>query len=619
LCALPKRPGATELAYVIGGKKGRRCSYAVLSLQPSILGPFQRDTTSSHQLLIPAAAAPDNAEKANVKGAEKANVKGQSMLGVRRSIAVPGGGAAYTAGDERARLAQRVASMAGVLDGGQGERYAVGLKHGWVSSEGLLGKSRAQVQAQLRGDSTPSRSDFLFSKADRLSMAMQLQGAHNPPQTRACRHSLLCLSSAAEEARVPWIMSEEKPLGKVPMRRQGHTACAVGGHHIVVFGGCDDRNRPFNDIHILDCAYRPSSPDFASPGPPSRRPASQTRANHGHEGLGDSEEELEDDGEDSELLEGPGGPGIAQSERRGGSPTGCARGALPANLPPLPPLALHTINNTHARAHGVEEGWEPVREQDEVVGWAGDREGRGGRGKGGYLQGEASPRKRHRSWQSASPERRAQLCDKEATKGGSGQDILGGMRGRSRSHSRNRSSGKKRMGSHVQEHRAGGEGGGGKGGAVDEGEEGRGRRLEEEEGEEEVVGETHTHMAVGSKEARQGRERWTGETGSQQLVARKSPSQRAGKEGGRGGGGRERGRERERTGEEEWKSAAADLAAAKTYVLQQQEARMAEQQHAVRIVVVAYQVAFLSSVEAGGGGVYCRIHFQCSRRVLVKG
>ena len=43
------------------------------------------------------------------------------------------------------------------------------------------------------------------------------------------------------------------------MRRQGHTASTVGLQHIVVFGGCDDRNRPFNDIHILDCAYQPAA------------------------------------------------------------------------------------------------------------------------------------------------------------------------------------------------------------------------------------------------------------------------------------------------------------------------------------------------------------------------
>lgn len=141
LCALPKRPGATELAYVIGGKKGRRCSYAVLSLQPSILGPLQRDTASPHQLLMLPAAAPDPADTANEKG--------QGMLGVMRSMAAPGGGATYTAGDERARLAQRVSCMAGLLDGGPAERGAAGLKHGWVSTEGILGKSRAQVQAQL--------------------------------------------------------------------------------------------------------------------------------------------------------------------------------------------------------------------------------------------------------------------------------------------------------------------------------------------------------------------------------------------------------------------------------------------------------------------------------------
>jgi len=34
----------------------------------------------------------------------------------------------------------------------------------------------------------------------------------------------------------------------------------------VLFGGCDDRNRPFNDVHILDVAYTPPLPDtVASP------------------------------------------------------------------------------------------------------------------------------------------------------------------------------------------------------------------------------------------------------------------------------------------------------------------------------------------------------------------
>ena len=56
-----------------------------------------------------------------------------------------------------------------------------------------------------------------------------------------------------------------------------HTqACVVGTKHVVVFGGCDDRKRPFNDIHILDCAYKhDQSPlrDQADLSGPARRPA----------------------------------------------------------------------------------------------------------------------------------------------------------------------------------------------------------------------------------------------------------------------------------------------------------------------------------------------------------
>ena len=32
-CMSPRRPGATELAYIFGGRKGRRCSFALTSLK----------------------------------------------------------------------------------------------------------------------------------------------------------------------------------------------------------------------------------------------------------------------------------------------------------------------------------------------------------------------------------------------------------------------------------------------------------------------------------------------------------------------------------------------------------------------------------------------------------
>lgn len=178
LCSLPKRPGATELAYVIGGRKGRRCSYSVFSLQPSLLRPLQHDVP--HHLPPPPAAAPSAAGDLADQKVRK------SALGSRLSMAALGGGVSYTAGEERARLAQQVTSMAGLLDGGGNG----GIKYGWVSAEGILGKSRAHVQAQMRGDATPSRHDFLFSKPDRLSLALQLEGAAHPSLTRACRHSV---------------------------------------------------------------------------------------------------------------------------------------------------------------------------------------------------------------------------------------------------------------------------------------------------------------------------------------------------------------------------------------------------------------------------------------------
>ena len=50
----------------------------------------------------------------------------------------------------------------------------------------------------------------------------------------------------------------------------------MGSKHVVVFGGCDDRKRPFNDVHILDCAYKHhQSPlrDQADLSRPAQRPA----------------------------------------------------------------------------------------------------------------------------------------------------------------------------------------------------------------------------------------------------------------------------------------------------------------------------------------------------------
>lgn len=202
LCALPKRPGATELAYVIGGRKGRRCSYSVLSLQPSVLRPLQRDAP---EVLPAPAAAADSGGK--IPG------QGKVTLGARSSMTAAGGGLLHAAGEERARLVEQVSSVAGLLDVGS----LGGLKHGWVSAEGILGRSRAQVQAQLRGDATPSRHDFLFSKPDRTSLALQLEGrgAHNPLQTRACRHSVGECSRGPSAGMLARVVSRRPSAGFV--------------------------------------------------------------------------------------------------------------------------------------------------------------------------------------------------------------------------------------------------------------------------------------------------------------------------------------------------------------------------------------------------------------------
>ena len=296
MCALPRRPGATELCYIIGGRRGRRCSYAVTAVQPKVLPPLHRDGTL-HQLLLSPQALSGSRGRAAAAGAN-------GKPAVRRSMS-----ARPAASAERARLAKRV-SMAGILEAGS----AGGAMHGFVSTEGILSKIRAKMQAKERGDNTPTRHDFLFSKADRACMAGQLRQAHDRDGVRACRQSLPRLSPAhSDEDAIPWVLEEQDPYGKLPMRRCGHSvrfclvanllltpgqirapffplrlpllrtralagalsqthaflrraftrtctrphvhtqACVVGTKHVVVFGGCDDRKRPFNDIHILDC------------------------------------------------------------------------------------------------------------------------------------------------------------------------------------------------------------------------------------------------------------------------------------------------------------------------------------------------------------------------------
>ena len=96
--------------------------------------------------------------------------------------------------------------------------------HGFVSTEGILSKIRAKMQAKERGDSTPTRHDFLFSKADRACMAGQLRQAHGRDGVRACRQSLPRLSPAhSDEDAIPWVLEEQDPYGKLPMRRCGHS------------------------------------------------------------------------------------------------------------------------------------------------------------------------------------------------------------------------------------------------------------------------------------------------------------------------------------------------------------------------------------------------------------
>ena len=96
--------------------------------------------------------------------------------------------------------------------------------HGFVSTEGILSKIRAKMQAKERGDNTPTRHDFLFSKADRACMAGQLRQAHGRDGVRACRQSLPRLSPAhSDEDAIPWVLEEQDPYGKLPMRRCGHS------------------------------------------------------------------------------------------------------------------------------------------------------------------------------------------------------------------------------------------------------------------------------------------------------------------------------------------------------------------------------------------------------------
>ena len=205
MCALPRRPGATELCYIIGGRRGRRCSYAVTAVQPKVLPPLHRDSTLHQLLLSPQALS-------GSRGRAAAGAKGKPA--VRRSMS-----ARPAASAERARLAKRV-SMAGILEAGR----AGGVMHGFVSTEGILSKIRAKMQAKERGDSTPTRHDFLFSKADRACMAGQLRQAHGRDGVRACRQSLPRLSPAhSDEDAIPWVLEEQDPYGKLPMRRCGHS------------------------------------------------------------------------------------------------------------------------------------------------------------------------------------------------------------------------------------------------------------------------------------------------------------------------------------------------------------------------------------------------------------
>ena len=283
------------------------------------------------------------------------------------------------------------------------------------------------------------------------------------------------------------------------MRRQGHSACAVGLHHIVVFGGCDDRNRPFNDVHILDCAYRPASPNHLAMPPVE---AFVQQEDDGSESSASEEPDEEDipgvveidDYRDEGLPEAGEGDGDIVDEGSGRPQASSKNDLLPANLPPLPPLALHTIANTHVRTpgdampgqgHGREEptgrgSTVKAARPGKAVG--NEDEGKGGVAEGGESQGaEGEPtvsrilsyhgprrnyfefdggrgstpkKRRRRPWQSASPERREQHKEEAGTQVVGGSTRVAGARGRSHSLVRGRSARSKGASSRAQDQAA---------------------------------------------------------------------------------------------------------------------------------------------------------------------
>jgi hypothetical protein len=122
--------------------------------------------------------------------------------------------------EERAVFAQQVSSAAGVL-------------HGWVSCEGILGKTRAQQQARLAAASVAqlaeadatARPDFLFAKADRMSMAGQLSGGYNSQTTECRRSRARLLPQTDSPATHPWVLAEEVPAAFTP--HATHAACVA--------------------------------------------------------------------------------------------------------------------------------------------------------------------------------------------------------------------------------------------------------------------------------------------------------------------------------------------------------------------------------------------------------
>jgi hypothetical protein len=141
----------------IGGRKGRRCSYAVTSLQPQSLTPLHRDK-SFHKFLVSSASLKPNPNVLSEKGAgtegEHAKPRGavlrHSSTGLAGRRAGEEGGnrdgsrARFSAAEERAKLAEHVSSMAGILEGGKtrgkGGELGGGMMHGWVTTEGILSK-----------------------------------------------------------------------------------------------------------------------------------------------------------------------------------------------------------------------------------------------------------------------------------------------------------------------------------------------------------------------------------------------------------------------------------------------------------------------------------------------